>query len=43
VGIKEKIEKDFQKALKERKVIEISTLRMLKAAIFNKEKEKDKN
>jgi len=40
VGIKEKIEKDFQKALKERKVIEISTLRMLKAAIFNKEKEK---
>jgi len=38
--LKEKIEKDFQKVLKERKEIEISTLRMLKAAIFNKEKEK---
>jgi len=38
--LKIKIEKDFQKVLKERKEIEISTLRMLKAAIFNKEKEK---
>jgi len=40
VGLKEKIEKDFQKTLKERKAIETSTLRMLKAAIFNNEKEK---
>ena len=38
--LNEKIEKDFQKTLKERKAIKISTLRMLKAAIFNKEKEK---
>jgi uncharacterized protein YqeY len=38
--LKEKIEKDFQKALKERKEIEVSTLKLLKAAIFNKEKEK---
>jgi hypothetical protein len=38
--LKTKIEKDFQEVLKERKAIEISTLRMLKAAIFNKEKEK---
>ena len=40
MGLKEKIEKDFQKTLKERKAIETSTLRMLKAAIFNNEKEK---
>ena len=38
--LKDKIETDFKKALKERKKIEISTLRMLKAEIFNKEKEK---
>jgi hypothetical protein len=38
--LKEKIEKDFQKALKEKKATEVSTLRMLKAAILNKEKEK---
>lgn len=39
-NLKEKIEEDFKKALKERNEIEISTLRLLKAAIFNKEKEK---
>ncbi len=40
MSIKEKIEEDFKKALKEKKEIEVSTLRMLQAAIFNKEKEK---
>lgn len=39
-SLKEKIEKDFQRALKERKEIEVSTLRLLKAAIFNREREK---
>lgn len=39
-NLKEKIEEDFQKALKERDEIEISTLKLLKAAIFDKEKEK---
>ena len=38
--LKEKIETDFKKALKEKKGIEVSTLRMLKAEIFNREKEK---
>jgi len=38
--LKEKIEEDFKKALKERNEIEISTLRLLKNEIFNKEKEK---
>jgi len=38
--LKEKIEEDFKNALKEKKEIEVSALRMLKAAIFNKEKEK---
>lgn len=38
--LKEKIEKDFKAALKERKELEISVLRLLKAAILNKEKEK---
>ncbi len=38
--LKEKIQEDFKKALKERKEIEVSVLRMLKAAILNKEKEK---
>lgn len=40
MNLKEKIEENFQKSLKEKKEIEILTLRMLKAAIFNKEKEK---
>lgn len=39
-NIKEKIKKDFKKALKERKEIEVSTLRMLNAAVINWEKEK---
>jgi len=39
-NLKEKIEEDFKKALKERNEIEISTLRLLKNEIFNKEKEK---
>lgn len=38
--LREKIHQDFQKALKEKKEEEVSVLRMLKAAIFNKEKEK---
>ena len=38
--LKEKIEADFKQSLKEKKKIEISILRMLKAEIFNKEKEK---
>lgn len=38
--LREKIQKDFQQALKEKKEKEVSVLRMLKAAIFNKEKEK---
>ena len=38
--LKEKIEIDFKKALKEKKGTEVSVLRMLKAEIFNREKEK---
>ncbi len=38
--LKEKIQGDLKSALKERKEREVSTLRMLWAAIFNKEKEK---
>lgn len=40
MGLKAKIEEDFRFALKEKKDIEISTLRLLKAAILNREKEK---
>jgi hypothetical protein len=39
-NLKEKIEKDFKEALKERKGIKISTLKLLKAEISKKEKEK---
>jgi hypothetical protein len=38
--LKEKIEEDFKKALKEKRDIEVLALRLLKNAIFNKEKEK---
>jgi hypothetical protein len=38
--LKQKIQEDFKKFLKEKKEIEVSTLRMLNSAIFNKEKEK---
>lgn len=38
--LKKKIEEDFKRALKEKREIEVSTLKLLKAAIFNKEKEK---
>lgn len=38
--LKEKFEEDLKTALKGKKEIEVSTLRLLKAAIFNKEKEK---
>lgn len=38
--LKEKIQKDFKRALKEERKIEISTLRMLNAAVINREKEK---
>lgn len=38
--IKEQIEKDFVKAMKEKNVFRISTLRMVKAAIKNSEIEK---
>ena len=41
--LKEKIETDFKQVLKGKKKIEISTLRMLKAEIFNKKKEKRYN
>jgi len=43
MALKEKIQEDFKKALKEKKEIKLSTLRMLSAAIFNKEKEKRYN
>lgn len=39
-NLREKIEKDFKEALRKRSEIEISTLRLLRASIFNKEKEK---
>lgn len=38
--LKEKIKNDIKTALKERKEIDLATLRMLSAAIVNKEKEK---
>lgn len=38
--LKEKISDDLKKALKEKAELEISTLRMLRAAVLNKEKEK---
>jgi len=38
--LKEKIQRDFKIALKTKKETEVSTLRMLNATIFNKEKEK---
>jgi uncharacterized protein YqeY len=40
MNLKEKIENDFQKALLQKDPIEISVLRLLKAALLNKEKEK---
>ena len=40
MSLKVKIREDFQKFLKEKKEIEVSTLRMLNSAIFNREKEK---
>ena len=40
MALKQKIQEDFKKFLKGKKEIEVSTLRMLKAAIFNREKEK---
>jgi len=38
--LKEKIQEDLNSALKEKKELEVSVLRLLLAAIFNKEKEK---
>lgn len=38
--LKEKIREDLKKALMEKRELEVSTLRMLNAAILNKEKEK---
>jgi len=38
--LKSKIENDFKSALKQKKELEVSVLRMLKTDIFNKEKEK---
>jgi len=38
--LKARFEEDLKAALKEKKEIEVSALRLLKAAIFNKEKEK---
>ena len=40
MNLKEKITTDIKKALKEKESIRVSTLRMLQAAILNKEKEK---
>lgn len=41
-NIKERIEDDFKKALKERKMEEVSFLRLIKNAILNKEIEKQR-
>lgn len=38
--LKKKIETDFKQALKEKREVELSVLRMLKAEILNREKEK---
>lgn len=38
--LKDKIEAEFKKALKEKKEIDLSVLRLIKAEILNKEKEK---
>jgi hypothetical protein len=38
--LKKKIEENFKQALKEKKETEVSTLKLLRAEIFNKEKEK---
>lgn len=40
MSLKEQIEQDFKDAFKERRADELSTLKMLKAALQNKEKEK---
>lgn len=40
MSLKEKIQEDLEVALKKKREIEVSVLRMLKASIFNKEKEK---
>jgi uncharacterized protein YqeY len=40
MSLKEKIDEDLKRAMKEKKEREVSTLRLLKAAIFNREKEK---
>ncbi len=40
MSLMEKINQDFQQALKEKKEEEVSVLRLLKAVIFNREKEK---
>jgi len=40
MSLKEKIQEDLKISLKEKRELEVSVLRMLKAAIFNKEKEK---
>lgn len=40
MSLKEQIGRDLKEALKAQKPIEVGTLRMLSAAIFNKEKEK---
>ncbi len=41
--LKERIERDLKESLKERREIELSVLRMLKAGLVNKEKEKRYN
>lgn len=40
LSLKEKISNDFKKSLRERDKTEISTLRLLRAAVLNREKEK---
>jgi len=39
-GVKEKIREDLNSVLKEKKELEVSVLRLLSAAIFNREREK---
>jgi len=40
MSLREKIEADFKKALKEKKELTLSTLRMLRAALIDREKQK---
>jgi len=41
--LKEKIKSDLESAVKEKKTVDVSVLRMLLASILNKERKKDLN